>query len=97
MKKYRFRNWLRNWINNFDSDSLEHAKGTLIATRDVDGLDYERALNFRVWFANGGRVIQTNRYDRVKDRNFTGLYVIGNDQDLGEEINKIITMEGLRG
>ena len=56
----------------------------------------ERAIQFTVYNANGGRVVETRRYDRQKDRNHNGLYVITNDQDFGKEIDKIITMESLR-
>jgi hypothetical protein len=57
----------------------------------------ERALQFTVYVANGGRVVETRRYDKKTDRNTNGLYVINNDADFGHEIDKIITMESLRG
>jgi hypothetical protein len=94
MRQYRFRHWLRNWLYNFDSDSQ---KKTISSVRQSDDPDTERCLHFKVWFANGGKVVQTNRYDRVKDRNQTSMYVITEDQDFGHEINKIVTMESLRG
>jgi hypothetical protein len=56
----------------------------------------ERAVQFTVYTANGGRVVETRRYDRLKDRSQTGLYIITNDQDFGKEIDKIITMEALK-
>ena len=56
----------------------------------------ERALHFTVYVANGGRVVETRRYDKKTDRNTNGLYVINNDADFGKEIDKIITMEALR-
>jgi hypothetical protein len=56
----------------------------------------ERAIQFTVYVANGGRVVETRRYDKKTDRNTNGLYVINNDADFGHEIDKIITMEALR-
>jgi hypothetical protein len=56
----------------------------------------ERAIQFTVYTANGGRVVETRRYDRKTDRSSNGLYVITGDQDFGKEIDKIITMEALR-
>jgi hypothetical protein len=56
----------------------------------------ERAIQFTVYSANGGRVVETRRYDRKTDRNTNGLYVINNDADFGKEIDKIITMEALK-
>lgn len=95
MKQYRFRRWIRNWINNFDSDQPEQAKLSTVYPSNEP--DHDKCLNFRVWFANGGKVIQTNKYDRLKDRNNTSMYVITEDQDFGREIDKIVTLEGLRG
>ncbi len=56
----------------------------------------ERAIQFTVYVANGGRVVETRRFDRKTDRSTNGLYVITSDQDFGKEIDKIITMEALR-
>lgn len=56
----------------------------------------ERAIQFTVYNATGGRVVETRRYDRHKDRNQNGLYIITNEQDFGKEIDKIITMETLK-
>lgn len=56
----------------------------------------ERAIQFTVYNANGGRVIETRRYDKKTDRSSNGLYIITNDQDFGREIDKIITMEALK-
>ena len=98
MKQYRFRRWLRNWLTNFDSDQpVQETTGRITSVRESNEPDNEKSLNFRVWFANGGRVVQTNRYDRQKDRNITSMYVITNDSDFGREIDKIVSMESLRG
>ena len=91
---YRFRRWLRNWINNVDSDRPEKAS---IGIRERNGPDNERALTFRIWFANGGQVIQTEQYHHVRDEWIKSMYVITDDQDLGDELGKIVTMEKLRG
>lgn len=56
----------------------------------------ERAIQFTVYQANGGRVVETRRYDRQKDRHSNGLYVITSEMDFGKEIDKIITMENLK-
>lgn len=57
----------------------------------------ERAIHFTVYTASGGRVVETRRYDRKTDRHTNGLYVVTSDQDFGREIDKIISMESLRG
>ena len=50
-----------------------------------------------VFRANGGTIVETMRYDEAKDRNMNQLHIVGHDQDLGESLSKIITLESLRG
>ena len=59
-------------------------------------IDSDKAIRFTVSKAQGGVVVETSFYDRLKDRSNQGLYVIRDDQDLGKEIGKIITMETLK-
>jgi hypothetical protein len=53
-------------------------------------------LNFKVYSAVGGRIVEFRKYDRNRDRNETQTYIITNDQDFGERIAKIATMENLK-
>jgi hypothetical protein len=67
---------------------------TISNTPNIDQPD--RAIQFTIYNANGGRIVETRRYDRQKDRSVNGLYVITGEQDFGKEIDKIITMEALK-
>ena len=92
MKKYSFRRWIRNWINEDETEML-----SAIASGRVErSLDSDRAMNFRIFPAQGGRVVEINRYDSVKDRHYNSLYIVTNEQDLGKEIERIIVQEHLR-
>jgi len=91
-------NWikrkLRSWLYN-DQDlevNMIQKSGTISSARRIDSTGF----NLRVYKASGGTVIETNVYDSNKDRHHNGLYVITDDKDLGQELNKIITMENLR-
>ena len=53
-------------------------------------------IRFEVYRANGGTVIETRRNDRRSGDSIYELHVIAGDQDIGEEIGKIITMEALK-
>jgi hypothetical protein len=84
---------LRNWL--LDDDRADAPQ--LVASRDVEAVsDSEPILNFRVFSAVGGRVVEFRQYDRQKDRNHTTTYIITNEQDFGERIAKIATMESLK-
>ena len=80
---------LRNWINNDDD---------VLVTLDDYHIDRVDAHGFKlkVYKANGGTIVETSSYNIRKDHVNSGLYVILDTQDLGTEIGKIITLEGLK-
>ena len=94
-------NWLKkklyHWINStYDNDTLvcePHSIGRSIA---VSTLDSDRNIRFNVYKATGGTIVETSFYDRHKDRHNASLHIITDDQDIGKEIGKIITMETLK-
>jgi hypothetical protein len=92
---------IRRWLN--DHESMDEAfvnskrgRNSIVSARDSHELDGE-PIRFNIFRANGGTVVQTHMYDRQKDRSFQQLHIVGHDQDLGESLSKIVTMESLRG
>lgn len=53
-------------------------------------------LNFSVYHANGGKVVEFRTYDQKNDRPVFSAYVITDDLDIGEKLSKIITLELLK-
>jgi hypothetical protein len=53
-------------------------------------------IRFEVYRANGGTVIETRRNDRRTGDSLYELHVVAGDQDIGQEIGRIITMEALK-
>jgi len=53
-------------------------------------------IRFEVYRANGGTVIETRRPDRRTGDSVYELHVIGDNQDLGQAIGQIITLEALK-
>ena len=54
------------------------------------------SLNFKVYNAHGGKIVEFSRYDRRSERVDHELYIINKDQDFGERIAKIATFETLK-
>jgi hypothetical protein len=52
-------------------------------------------MNFTVYNAIGGKVIQIASYDPIRDRLNASLYIVTDKEDLGVELGMIITKEGL--
>jgi hypothetical protein len=65
----------------------------MLSTRDVNS---DPTLQFKVYNAIGGKVVEFSRYDRHKDRNFHDIYIIGKDEDFGQKIAKIAMLEVLK-
>jgi len=95
--------WFDKWIirqarklQDKQNDTEMVKMSTAMAIGRGPSLDSDKGIRFQVYKANGGMVVETNTYDRHKDRHHTSLYIVTDDQDLGKELSKIITMETLK-
>lgn len=93
--------WFNKWFAKKCQQAWEDARATepnspvKMSTVSERGL-HTHGMNFTVYRANGGHVIETRTYDRKRDESNMNLHVITDDKDLGEEIGRIITFEHLR-
>jgi len=85
---------LRNWLNN---DHNEPIKADICRGSEENGMRAEPTLNFRVFAAVGGRVVEFRKYDRQTDRSEGQTYIIKDTDDFGEAIAKIASMEMIKG
>jgi hypothetical protein len=53
-------------------------------------------MKFELFKANGGYIVETRYYDSKSDRHHNKLHIINDENDIGEALGKIITMESLR-
>ena len=77
--------------------STKMSRGNAIST--ISGranVDSEPTLQFKVYSAVGGKIVEFSRYDPRTDRSDRQIYIIGKDEDFGEKIAKISTLEVLR-
>lgn len=84
---------LVRWANNYGQDG---DLAVPISTRDSVGQIGKDGMNFTIHPASGGYILEYRHYDRKNDRNDNKLHIINDDQNLGESIGKIITLEILR-
>jgi hypothetical protein len=95
------KNWLRQKIHNFifpqDVNEVVETKthrGRALISRGSQ-LD-SRGMNFTIHMANGGYVLEYSTYNDKTDRHDNTLHIIPSDQDMGQGIAHIITLEMLR-
>lgn len=91
------KRWLRRKLLNIlhsDENQVVKESPQLVGSRD--SVDSDPVLQFRVFSAVGGKVVEFSHYDRKTDRRNSTTYIITNEQDFGERISKIATMESLK-
>jgi hypothetical protein len=55
-----------------------------------------KSTGFNLYKANGGVIVETQRYDNRKDEHIRELHIITEDQNLGEALSRIVTFESLK-
>ena len=99
--------WLDNWIlrrakylrNRDDAQvSIDRAeRGIGIGMKDSASIGSNRhRMSFTVYRANGGMMVEYNRYDDRKDQHHCELHIVHPDEDLGAALGKIVTFESLK-
>jgi len=97
-------NWLFRWLGRKIDRSNEKVpadvwRGGGLASNTVsvreDRLNSD-GMSFRIHRASGGMVVEHTHYDRKTDENHQSIHIITDQQDLGEQLAKIITIEMLR-
>jgi hypothetical protein len=92
-------NWFKRKIYKWmvevrkEQEEIETKSNKELVVQEEISLGGDPVLNFKVYSAIGGKIVEFRHYDRQKDRNFNQTYIITNDQDFGDRISKIATME----
>lgn len=55
-----------------------------------------RGVNFSLYNANGGTIVELVNYDPSTDTRNTALYVIPSGEDMGQQLAHIVTVEALK-
>ncbi len=91
------KNWLRRKIRNFlNDDGSERSPDRPMLVAREDDFGNARNLNLNIYYATGGVVIKSYKYDNKTDRSHNSLYIIREDQDLATELSRIVTVESLK-
>ena len=98
--------WLDNWIlqrakrirnRNETISSIDRLQTGISINEDRPSIGSSRhRMNFVVYRANGGVLVEINRYDERKDQHHCELHIVHPDEDLGAALGKIVTFESLK-
>ena len=98
--------WLDNWIlkrakriRNRDEtiSSIDRLQTGISISEDRPSIGSSKhRMNFTVYRANGGVLVEINRYDERKDQHHCELHIVHPDENLGDALGKIVTFESLK-
>ena len=88
--------WLRKKFKKWVYDDENFGAVKAISIGESSSIESEPILNFRIYSANNGKIIEFSKYDRVKDRTNRSVYVCSPEDDIGEKVSKYINLELLR-
>jgi hypothetical protein len=95
--KKKVVSWVREEWNNSSVQEKQSAINTIntigVTARKMEN---SQGMNFSIHQANGGYVMEHTTYDSHTDRRTCALHIITHEQDLGQSIAHIITLEMLR-
>ena len=53
-------------------------------------------MNFSVYKASGGHIVEFSTYDENTDRHYESLHIISSEEDFGDALGKLVFMECLK-
>jgi len=92
--------WFQKQLQHAYSNTMAADAPSISATR-VNYFYFQKGIDIKVFFAsNGGKIVKIGRFDDSKELSSNDtrekLYVINEEEDFGQAINNIVTMEALR-
>ena len=89
---------IRDWVEQVNDEdyAIDNNCGSVPKHEENTPEDVD-SYTLRVWKATGGRCIQYKKYDRYNDKLYTELYVVSDDDDLGEAVTNIVIQQSLQG
>jgi hypothetical protein len=101
--------WLDNWVlqrakrirsreeTQYETTRLSNSIPSGLKSQDSVSIGSSRhRMSFTVYRANGGLMVEYNRYDERKDQHSCELHIVHPDENLGNALAKIVTFESLK-
>lgn len=87
-------NWLRQAIRNWltQDKPVSPTKETVVASRDIN----QQGMNFCLYKAVGGHILESRVYNHKTDRHEGTLYMIHEDDDFAKQVAQAIMLEQIK-
>jgi hypothetical protein len=85
-------NRLLRWAQNYDGIRTVLVDNDVAISNSIGA----RGMNFSLYSASGGYIVEYRSFDDKRGENINNLHIINSDENLGEKIGEIVTLELLR-
>lgn len=92
-------NWIKRQLYNLGTNSIPGPDRQHISSRRGNHSPAELnsdPLRLNIYFASGGTIVESCMFDRRTDNTQSKLHIVRSDENLGESIAHIITLELLK-
>jgi hypothetical protein len=87
---------LRRWLQRILYDDSESNKVSRPAGKVRQSSEAPQRMNFTVYPADGGQVVEIETYDKRTNNFNLAVYIIKEEDDFAARIARIMTIEGLK-
>lgn len=88
--------WLRRRIRRWLAHDEESVGLRVHSRLEHPSPCNDPVLNFRLYSAENGKILEFSRYDQVKDRTYSTNYIINKDENISEKVDKCLKVELMR-
>ena len=86
------KNWIKQYLNISQSEEFSYAESSILD----EHFHLNCSIQFTVYIAKGGQVIESRKYDKNIGDYISSLTVVKHGDSLGDAVEKILVVEGLR-
>jgi hypothetical protein len=83
--------WLKRKIRHWSWGDIEMVSVSSQSRK----LDSE-PIRINIYRGSGGLAVETSIYNKAKDEHIIGLHIVHDDDNIGERLSKIITVESIK-
>lgn len=88
---------LRKWVMEEEYDGERACDyGRPVSVDETSRVDKEAVLNFRIFSAQNGVILEFNSYSEKKDRRSHSTYIINEGDDIADYVRQNLPMEMLK-
>jgi hypothetical protein len=91
---------LRQWVSEADYDMpekvMDRGMNSVVAVSDTNRVDSTPVLNFRIFSAQNGLVLEFHSYNEKTDQRNNSTYIINHGEDIADFVRQSLPIEMLK-